>query len=178
MRKYLPLGATAAALLTMSTAAAAQTMPQPAPAPVLLSYGTPVTVKTVTPLDSRKIKLGERFEIAVAQDVVVKGRILIPAGSIGAGEVRYLRKKGVFGRPGQLVIRLLYVDVGSNRIEIGGLFDSAGRDNTAGMAATGVAVGVLAVFVTGKSAVIPPGTEIKGYAAKDSQVAPQGSAAS
>jgi hypothetical protein len=183
MNSYLRASAAVLAVLLVPTTTVAATVPTmsavaaPAAETVVLKLGTAVPMKTTAEMTSKKTKVGERFALVVASDVVVGGQVVIPAGATGVGEVVSVTKKGAFGRSGKIQVRVLYVDVGSTRIELTGTFDTAGKGNTTGTGVAAVAVGVFSAFVTGKSAIIAPGTEINGYAAKDTDVQAVGAAA-
>ena len=136
----------------------------------VLRSGTEITMRTRTELTSRSSRVGERFELEVVDPVTLNGQVVIPGGSIATGEVTRVRGKGMWGRRGILETRLVNVRVGDRQIRISGAAGDRGRAGTAGVVASLVVIPVVGFFVTGTSAVIPPGTTTVGYTEEDISV--------
>src|SRR4051794_21573496 len=66
-----------------------------------LPTDTLVRIKMLDTLDSKNWKEGDAFPYEVAQDVVVDGRVAIPAGTKGTGTITRAREAGSFGRSGK-----------------------------------------------------------------------------
>ena len=167
-------------LLAAAALAAAQgeaVAPAPAPgeaataaasAPVhVLRAGTRVPMATSAPISSRHARQGQRFDLTVAQDVLVDGMIVIPRGSRGVGEVARVVEKGMFGKAGKLEVRVLFVELGGTRIRLDGRAEDKGKSGLGVTAAAVVLAGIWGGFVTGKSAVIPAGTALDGHVFED-----------
>lgn len=137
-----------------------------APGPVLRA-GTPVLMVTTSPISSRRARQGQRFDLAVAEDVLVDGMVVIPRGSRGVGDVARVVEKGMFGKAGKLEVRVLFVEVGGRRIRLDGRATDKGKSGLGPTAAAVVLVGVWGGFVTGKSAVIPAGSTLTGHVYED-----------
>ena len=173
MRKSIRLAlvASAAALLapaaTFAQSASPLVVGQPAASQNVLRSGTEVNLRTRTELSSRTSRVGERFELEVADPVTINGQVVIPAGSIAVGEVTRVRKSGMWGRRGILETRLRYVRVGDQQIRLSGAAGDRGRAGTAGVVASVVLLPVAGFFVRGTSAVIPPGTPTAAYTEED-----------
>ena len=86
------------------------------------------------------------------------GKSVIKAGTRGVGEVTVAKKKGMWGKSGKLETRLLYLEVGDQRIRISGVAGGQGKTGTAGVVASLAVVPIAGFFVTGTSATIPPRT--------------------
>lgn len=156
------------AALQQAAPAAPSHAPLAQPVPnAVLQQGTPVHFKTQQELSSKHNRVGDRFELRVAEDVSVDGVTIIPAGSRGVGEVTRIDKKGMFGKSGKLDARVLYVRVGQTNISLTGNSNEAGSGGTAGVVAAAVLFWPVAPFVTGKSAIFPPGTRITGWVEND-----------
>src|SRR5436309_11155027 len=67
---------------------------------VELPTDTLVRIKILDTLDSKNWKEGDAFPYEVAQDVVVDGRVAIPAGTKGTGTITRAREAGAFGKSG------------------------------------------------------------------------------
>ncbi|HEY0013605.1 MAG TPA: hypothetical protein VGB79_12235 [Allosphingosinicella sp.] len=162
----------AAALALPAAPAAAQPSAAPlvvgaAPAANVLRAGTEIKMVTRGELNSRRSRVGDRFELEVSEDVTMNGQTVIPAGSVATGEVTRRRGKGMWGKSGILETRLLNVRVGDQTIRITGQAGDRGRAGTAGVVAAVVALPIAGFFVTGTSAVIAPGTATVGYLESD-----------
>lgn len=133
----------------------------------ILRTGTEINMRTRTELSSRTNRVGERFELEVTDPVSLNGQVVIPAGSVATGEITRVRRKGMWGRRGILETRLLHVNVGDRQIRITGAAGDRGRAGTAGVVAAIAFVPIAGFFVTGTSAVIPPGTATAAYTEED-----------
>lgn len=138
-----------------------------APHSNILPEGTPIPLRTLTELSSRNNRVGDRFDLEVADDVMLNGKVVIPVGAKAVGEITKITKKGMFGKSGKLETRLIYVRVGDRQIPISGQQRDRGKGGTAGTVASLIFVWPAAFFVTGKSALLPPGTNITGYLESD-----------
>ena len=98
----------------------------------------------------------------------MQGVTVIPAGSPAVGEITDVRNKGMWGKSGRLVARLLYVTVNGRQIRLTGAFDDKGVAGGVGAVAVSAVVFLPAgFFMTGTSAKVPMGTVIKGFIDED-----------
>ena len=149
--------------------------PYPAVLPVavvdtsVLRTGTEVALKLSEALTTKKkqVRVGQRFHLAVAEEVLVDGRVAIPAGSPAMGEGTDVRNKGMWGKSGHLGAQLLYVQVNGRKIRLMGTFDDKGVTGTAGAVAAIAFVPVVGFFTTGTSAEFPLGGAVKGFIGED-----------
>ena len=179
------VGAVAGALLVSSVAAAQGTAPQakvitpvsaitqvPAGTGVLRA-GTPVALKMSEQLTTKgkNLRVGQRFQLQVAEPVTVNGQVVIPAGSPATGEVTTVRNKGMWGKSGGINARLLFVRANGQQIRLTGQIDDKGKTGTAGVVGAIAFVPVAGFLVTGTSAVIPLGAPVSGFVDEDVPVA-------
>lgn len=181
--KAIAYAVLAAALTT--TAASAQDMVYwPAPLATAqtasMSYfpvGTPLKLVTRTEVSTKANKPGDRFYLAVAEDLVYRGQVVLPAGSVAVGEVADLQRNGHFGKKGKLGIQLLYVQTPSGPVRLSGRGYDEGRSGTAASIATitfaPIIVAWAGVFIHGTSAYLPSGAAVEGYLAEDLRFAVQ-----
>ncbi len=184
---------TAAALagaLILSSPAAAQPAPAPATATVVqpvaaaplvvgqpaartLRAGTQVALKMSEALttEGKKLRVGQRFQLEVAEPVVIEGQTVIPAGSPVTGEVTDVRNKGMWGKSGGINARVLFVRANGRQIRMTGQIDDKGVTGTAGVVGALVVIPVAGYFVTGTSARIPVGAPVTGFIDEDVPVA-------
>lgn len=110
----------AAAALFLATSLAAQVIVPASNAPVMVSgaqnvtvvpqqvtgdvlrAGAPIPVVLSEPLTTKgkSLKVGQRVRLEVAQDVMVNGRLVIPARSPVEGVLTEVRNKGMWGKSG------------------------------------------------------------------------------
>jgi hypothetical protein len=69
-------------------------------------------------MNSDEAHQGQTFRFKVAEDIVVDGKVAIPAGSYGEGEVIHARESGGRDHPGELVLAARYVEVDGRRIKL------------------------------------------------------------
>jgi hypothetical protein len=139
------------------------------PAQTFLKAGTPVSLRTLDSLTTKKkkLKVGDRFQMEVAEAIVVENAVIIPAGSRAVGEVTLIKNKGMWGKRGRLSARALYLRAGERQVRLSGSFDDAGSAGTAGVVGAVVVLPLAGFFVTGTSAEIPSGTTVKSFLDED-----------
>jgi hypothetical protein len=103
---------------------------------------------------------GDTFSLTVQDPVFLNDLVVIPKGARAVGRITWLTSKGAFGKSGKMDIDIEYAEVNGRRVPLEGHFRQEGEGNTVATVGGVVAVGVLAGFITGKSAVIPRGREL------------------
>jgi hypothetical protein len=154
----------------VAMAQAAMIVPPPAaanPSTPILAAGTPVTVVMAQDVSSRTAHVGDWFDVFLRDDLVLAHGVIVPKGTRGRGEVTFATNKGVFGKPGILGIALRHLDLNGQIIPVDGRYREEGKNNDGAAAATMFAVGIAAVFVTGKVSVIPKGRELRARIGED-----------
>jgi hypothetical protein len=120
---------------------------------------TPVAVRLEEPISSTKNKPGDRFRITVAEDVRVGDALVIPAGSVGEGEVVHAAKSGGGGKAGELILAARFVRVGDIDIRLRSFaLGVVGKDQTNNSLAASMVIGPFAMFVKGGVVTVPPET--------------------
>jgi hypothetical protein len=120
---------------------------------------TPVAVRLEEPISSNKNKPGDRFRITVAEDVRVGDALVIPAGSVGEGEVVHAAKSGAGGKAGELILAARFVRVGDIDIRLRSFaLGVVGKDQTNNSLAASMVIGPFAMFVKGGVVTVPPET--------------------
>lgn len=140
----------------------------PANTEVMLSMNQEVTTK------GRAWGEGDSFNLSVVHDVLYNGYVVIPRGSRAVGHITWLTSKGAFGKSGKMDVALDYVEVAGRRIDLTGTYRQEGEGNTVATVGGVIAAGLFAGFVTGKSARIPQGRELKAYTKADLPLAISG----
>ncbi|OYW16048.1 MAG: hypothetical protein B7Z39_02935 [Novosphingobium sp. 12-64-8] len=164
----------AMALLAAPTALYAQTVAVPVPEAVVPAAVpamrkvvlSPNTEVVVTPNDTlttkgKALKTGSKFKMATVLDVMQDGYVMIPKGTVGEGTVTWMTNKGSFGKSGKMEVSFDWLDLSGRRIPLTGNFRQEGEGNTGATVGAVVAVGVFSAFVTGRSATIANGLQLR-----------------
>lgn len=143
------------------------------PNPSILRAGTEVALKTSEPLTTKekKLRVGQRFQMEIAESVMLNGQTVIPVGSPAIGEITDVRNKGMWGKSGRINARALYVRVNGRQIRLTGQIDDKGVTGTAGVVASIALIPLAGFFTTGTSANIPTGSPMKAFLDEDLTIA-------
>lgn len=167
--------AAAAALLATAYPGLAQqtAMVIGAPPSNMLRAGTPIELETLTEVttEGKHLRVGDRVQMDVMEDVKLNGQTVIPVGSHAVGEVETVRNKGMWGQSGGITARVLYVEANGRQIRASGAFDDKGKTGTGGVVAAVAFIPVAGFFVTGTSARIPAKSHVKAFLDEDVPVA-------
>lgn len=168
------------ALILLSTSSFAQTpilnpiSPSPVPSAAVVNQAvlraqTPVIFRMSEELTTKKknLRVGQRFNLEVAEPVIVDGSTVIPVGAPATGEITEVRNKGMWGKSGYIGAQLVQVRVGDRTIRLSGSFDDKGVTGTGGVVAAIALLPIAGFFTTGTSAFIPIGAQVKGYIGED-----------
>ena len=127
----------------------------------VLKQGTEIKLVTLTELNSKRNRVGERFDMEVQESVRLNGQTVIPAGTRAVGEITLRKGKGMWGKSGKLEFRPLYIKLGDRQIRVSSnATRDKGKAGTAGVVASLVVLPVAGFFVTGTSASIAAQTPV------------------
>ncbi|MET3825046.1 hypothetical protein ABIC16_000739 [Sphingomonas sp. PvP055] len=162
----------ALALLTPTVAIAQDLIHWDAPAipsdrTASFPMGTPVRLATRAELNTKDVRAGDRFYLEVAEPIAYRGQVVVPVGAIAVGEVMRAERNGLFGKKGELDVRLLSIQTPSGPVRLSGRTGRKGLDQ--GVLAIGGAL-VIAwpmMFIHGTSGRLPADTLLTGYLAED-----------
>lgn len=136
--------------------------------------GTVVVVEIVDQLSTRRQKSGDRFALRLAAPLIIDGKVVLRAGTRGAGEVVESAKPGMGGKGGKLVLAARYLNRRGGRVPLQGLQLAAGgrdRSNAAqAVGLTGIAfgpLGLVGLAISGGDVVFPHGTKATAKLADD-----------
>jgi hypothetical protein len=157
--------------------AVAQT-PAPAPetpAPVAIDpdccrvvAGTVIDLEIAEPITSWQHKRGDKFQLRLAQPLVVDGRLLVPAGTTGVGEIVHAAAARGGGAPGELLIAARHLDVDGGQLLLRGMkLGGSGGDNSGMAFGVSFAAGPFAMFIRGHEIEIPAGARAYAKVAED-----------
>ena len=170
--------------LAVPCAALGQSVGIPSPAPpalivgiqplntanAVLRTGTPVILKLSEELTTKdkKLKINQRFQMEVTENVLVNGVVVISAGTPAVGEITEVRNKGMWGKSGRFSAQILYLTVNGRQIRLNGVFDNKGT--AGGIGATAVSAVIFppaGFFISGTNAKLPIGTPLKAFIGED-----------
>jgi hypothetical protein len=161
------------AIVEPSAPQALTVVPQQATGDILRA-GTPVPVALSEALttNGKKLKVGQRVRLEVAQDVMLNGRVAIPARSPVEGVLTRVRNKGMWGKSGAIGLQIKSVNINGAIIRLTGEMDDRGQTGTAGVVGAIVALPVAGFFVTGTSAEMPLNMPGRAFLDQDIALAP------
>ena len=136
----------------------------------IVPANTLIKVLTVTPINAKNLKAGDRIEFQAAEDVIEGGRLLFAKGAPGYGTVTKVKQARNFGRDAEVVIdfqALRAIDgtdvemlLGQESKEKMESMAMAAGASLAGMVLLGP-IGIIGgVFIKGKNINLPAGTEL------------------
>ena len=148
-------------------------VPQMAPSNVLRA-GSPVPVALSEQLTTKgkNLKVGQRVRLEVAQDVMLNGRLAIPARSPVEGVLTEVRNKGMWGKSGAIRLHIVSVNINGVTVRLSGDMDTRGETGTAGVVGAVVALPIAGFFVTGTSAEMALNAPGRAFLDQDVEIAP------
>lgn len=145
--------------------------------------GTVVQVELAEGVSTKTVRAGDAFQLRLSQPLIVGDRILLPAGTPGAGVVISASKPGMGGKPAKLVLAARYLTLRRGQVPLEGLqLAGAGRNNGAAaqvVGLTGIAfmpLGFVGLAVQGGEVTFPEGTTATAKLATDMVLPPVGRA--
>lgn len=125
-----------------------------------IAEGTPVLLELLDPVGSAKVKRGDKFRLRLSEDVISDGRVVVPAGTDGMGEVIHANPSRGGGKPGELLLAARHLDYQGRAIALRGLkLGGRGKDTSGAALAAAAGIGPFALFIHGKEIEIPAGTQ-------------------
>lgn len=129
------------------------------PACVCVPAGTPVQIEVAETLSSDVAETGMTFALKLAQPIELDGRVIVPAGTPGLGEIVHAERARSSGKPGELILAARYLDWNGARIPLRAMkLGGSGSDRTGVVAGVAVAASVFALFIHGGQMQVPAGT--------------------
>lgn len=141
---------------------------------IILPAMTPVKLAIMDSLNSKTSKMGEFFNIRLAEPIMLDGRVIVPAGILGKGEVIHAAKARAAGKAGELIIAARYLEHEGIRIPLRTLKygeAATGKSNVDEAVAIGFAVATpLVLVITGGQVDIPAGMAATAKLAADVRI--------
>ncbi len=155
------LGLTAAVLEQDQTQSPAES--------VVLKSGAEVNLVFAQSLSSKHATMGEKVELRVAENVLVDGIVVVPAGARVLGTVVQGKKNEKRGNSKNLAVSVDYIVVKDKRIKLTGEQQQKAKSNIGAATAATVGFGLsgLMIYMNNREAWIREGDPAKGYVAED-----------
>ena len=126
--------------------------PHLASTPLTIQPGTLFSVRTSEPLDSRRLKGGENFQVTLAQDIYQGQYLVIPRGAVLQGTVIGVKKPGALRGDAGFALKITSLTIGGQNYPVSTdtfATDTRGKGgytaaNTVGGAAIGALIGAAA----------------------------------
>lgn len=152
MKHWMRLAAAGlAVLLAAGSPASAATV-------VKIPAGTPVSLKLDQTVDSKTAQTGQKVRFSVLNDVKVKGRVVIKAGTQAIGEVVHARDAGMLGTAGALHIAVRTVEaVDGTPVVLDSRKGTEGKDKMVQSVGIAMLCCIFALFMKGKEATMEAG---------------------
>lgn len=115
----------------------------------------PVALSEMLTTKGKHLKVGQLVQLEVAQDVLLNGRVVIPARSPVEVVLTEVRNKGMWGKSGAIHLQVTSVMINGTKVRLKGDMDSRGDTGTAGVVGAIVILPIAGFFVTGTSAEMP-----------------------
>lgn len=172
MRRYLIATAALPLALLCAPALAQDADATPAPVCCTAPNGSLVQIEVVPLLSTKTMKRGDRFEIRLAEPLIVDRVVLLPAGLTGGGEVVHAAGPSLGGKPGEVILAARYLDYDGRRIPLKGMkLGRAGQDNGAASLAVSM-VTPIGMFIPGGHVEIVAGSRANAKLAADTILSP------
>jgi hypothetical protein len=170
----LLLSASAGAQVVVNAAPTSPAIVQVQQVGNILRAGAPIPVALSEALTTKgkRLKVGQRVQLEVAQDVLLNGRVVVPARSPVEGVLTEVRNKGMWGKSGGIHLQIKSVTINGSNIRLKGDMDSRGDTGTAGVVGAIAIMPLAGFFVTGTSAEMPLNMPGRAFLDQDVALAP------
>jgi hypothetical protein len=147
-------------------------MPEASPATLLLPEATPVKLKLLHSLNSKTVVVDDPLNFAVAEDVMVNGKIVAKAGAVAIGRVRQAKPARMLGRGGQLSLEMQYMKVGRVQVPLRGSQAQSGANKKGDTVALVVVFGLSGLVKHGSEIEVKEGAIFTAYVDQDTELPP------
>lgn len=151
--------------------------------PILLRAGTPIVAEANQTYTSKNLAVGQSISVRVKFNVVSMKQTLVSAGALGSATVSRIRKRGVFGQPGEMELQIQSVQaVDGQQVLLSGIpLTIEGKSNsTLAWVLSGVLFlttfigGAIGLLIKGRDAEFIAGTQLNASVASDLEIEAEG----
>jgi hypothetical protein len=148
-------------------------MPEVSPATLLLPESTPVKLKLLHSLNSKTVVVDDPLNFAMAEDLIVNGKIVSKTGAVAIGRVRQAKPARMLGRGGQLALEIQYMRVGRIRVPLRSSQARSGNNKKGETVALVVLFGLSGLVKHGSEIEVKEGSIFTAYVDQDTELPPQ-----
>ena len=141
--------------------------PADRPGAIVVARDTMVRLMVLNEVNTNSAKPGDRFVLRVDENVVVGGTTIIPVGAMAWGEVTRVKSNGAVGKAGSVGAKLLYVELGEERVPLTGESESKGRKEGGGVVMASAIWGPFGLLMKGGPGKLKAGHIFNGYIPSD-----------
>jgi hypothetical protein len=145
----------------VASAVVTPTDPGPAQGYVRLPANTPVDLEIAGALSSKTSKIDEMFPIRLRSAIMVDGKVILPAGTTGQGQVVHAAKARAMGKAGEMILAARYLECGPTRIVLRGFrfgLAATGKDESTQVLVLTATFGAPFMFISGGEMIVPVGS--------------------
>ncbi|MGH8109681.1 MAG: hypothetical protein ACREO1_13315 [Arenimonas sp.] len=136
----------------------------------IIPLKTPIRFTLDTAISSKTAVIGSQFQLKVSEDLVINGVVVIPAGTPATGEIIHAQKSSVFGKAGELLLAIRYIDLHGQKIRMRSFQPYQGKDATNVAMGASFAIGMFAAFIHGGEIEMPANTLVQALVAAETSV--------
>lgn len=148
------------------------------PKSIKVMRDTEIKLRMAQSLSSKHAVIGERVELAVAEDLAVDGWVVVPKGTRVLGTVKVGKKQEKWDNSHDLLVEIDYIAFSGKHIKLGGRRAGSGKINKGAVVASTAALGLsgLLLAMDARTAQIPEGTMVDAWVDEDIELPPLGAA--
>ncbi|MGE3103647.1 MAG: hypothetical protein AB7F83_08965 [Lysobacterales bacterium] len=143
----------------------------------VIPAGTTLRFVVLDAVGSATAKIGDTFRLESRTRVLLNGVEVLPSGVAAHGEVIHADRRGMLGKPGELLLKLRTMQWQGRQVRLRNSAASLADDKTNKAMTVSLLFGVAGFFVGGDNVEIPVGSLILGDLAEPIPLAPPPAAA-
>jgi hypothetical protein len=136
----------------------------------LIPAGTALKFVVIDAVSSATAQVGDTFHLQTRTSVLLNGAEILPSGASAQGEVIHADRRGMLGKPGELLLKLRTMQWQGRPIKLRNSSAGLAKDKTNTAMTVSVLFGIAGFFVAGDNVEIPAGTIILGDLAESISV--------
>lgn len=141
---------------------------------VILQEGTRIEIKLEDEVSSQTSTVGQIVNFSVVRDIVVDGKVVIPAGNPVYGEVTGVVKKGSVGKAGSISMTVNYTKaVDGQNVSLRSTMTKTGEEKLGTSVALSVVLCPLFLLKKGQESVYEPGTRFEVFVDRNVEIKAQ-----
>ncbi len=139
---------------------------------LILPTNTAIWFNPVTAIDSRKLRVGNTFEMRVSRDVMIGDTIAIPHGTPATAKITWRTGRGVVGKSAKMEFAITSMDLNGIQVPLSGPHRLEGEGNTMWAIIAWFGAGLIgALLVKGHSAIASEESEFRAYSVTQASLA-------